>query len=257
MLIVKAWHLDRPLLPEDVEALPPTLRLSKKSLLKAAFRGFFVDDAEGVQQAEWFRSFLAGEKVEFYLEGSGTYELANMDLVSREVYLVRAEAPPAFPPVIFFSDQTEYPEASLQIGRALAQAVQQMRDSYRLGQKIRIERPQRLPDGTVRLDTDVRRLIRQSLLVIADTTIITGVQGKGFPSPNVCLEVGYALVAKKPYQIKLVAWPTPDPALANAIFPFSISDELRIRPQNEAELVQAFTRELTEVCKRFRLISTG
>jgi hypothetical protein len=251
MLIVKAWYLDRPLLPADVEALPPTLRLSKKSLLKAAFRGFFVDDAETVYPSAWFRSFLAGEKVEFYLEGSGTYELANMDLVSREVYLVRAETPPASPPLIFFSTQTEYPEASDQIGRVLAQTVTQMNATYRLGQKIRIERPHRLPDGTVRLDTDVRRLIRQSLLVIADTTLITSVQGKGYPSPNVCLEVGYALVSKKPYQIKLVELPPP---AQEAIFPFSISDELRLMPQDEADLAQQLAAALTDVLKRFRLI---
>ncbi len=252
MLIVKAWHLDRPLLPADVEALPPTLRLSKKSLLKAAFRGFFVDDAASVHQAAWFRTFLAGEKVEFYVEGSGTYELANMDLVSREVYLVRAETPPASPPLIFFSTQTEYPEASDQIGRVLEQTVAQITTTYRLGQKIRIERPHRLPDGTVRLDTDVRRLIRQALVVIADTTLITSVQGKGYPSPNVCLEVGYALVSKKPYQIKLVEWPAPE--VQEAIFPFSISDELRIIPQDEADLGQRLTTELTDVLKRFRLI---
>jgi len=252
MLIIKAWHLDRPLLPADVETLPPTLRLSKKSLLKAAFRGFFVDDAEAVQQSAWFRSFLAGEKVEFYLEGSGTYELANMDLVSREVYLVRAEVPPASPPVIFFSYQTEYPQASTQIDRVLEQTVGQIASTYRLGQKLRIARPHRLPDGTVRLDTDVRRLIRQALMVIADTTLITSVQGKGFPSPNVCLEVGYALVSKKPYQIKLVELPAPE--AQEAIFPFSISDELRLMPQDEQELAQQLDAEVTDVLKRFRLI---
>ncbi len=252
MLIVKAWHLDRPLLPEDVERLPPTLRLSKKSLLKAAFRGFFVDDGETVHQSEWFHTFLAGEKVEFYLEGSGTYELANMDLVSREVYLVRSETPPASPPLIFFSYQTEYAEASNQIGQVLEQTVAEIAATYRLGQAVRIQRPQRLPDGTVRLDTDVRRLIRQSLLVIADTTLITSVQGKGYPSPNVCLEVGYALVSKKPYQIKLVEWSAP-PVQA-AIFPFSISDELHLMPKNAADLAQRLRAELTDVFKRFRLI---
>ncbi|APB33518.1 hypothetical protein GlitD10_1198 [Gloeomargarita lithophora Alchichica-D10] len=254
MLIVKVWHLDRPLLPEDVEDLSPTLRLSKKSLLKAAFRGFFVDDVETVHQAAWFRGFLAGEKVEFYVEGSGTYELANMDLVSREVYLVRAEAPPASPPLIFFSYQTEYPEASTQIERVLEQTVAQIGRTHRLGQKLRIERPHRLADGTVRLDTDVRRLIRQALMVIADTTLITSVQGKGFPSPNVCLEVGYALVSKKPYQIKLVEWPAPEPQTQGAIFPFSISDELRLIPQDETDLAQKLAIELTDVLKRFRLI---
>jgi len=254
MLIVKAWHLEYPLLPEDVETLPPTLRLSKKSLLKAAFRGFFVDDAAVVQQAAWFHSFLAGEKVEFYVEGSGTYELANMDLVSREVYLVRTALPPASPPVIFFSYQTEYPEGSNRLGRVLDQTIAQLRDTYALGKTIRLVRPQRLPDGTTRLDTDVRRLIRQALVVVADTTLLTSVQGKGYPSPNVCLEVGYALVAKKPYQVKLVAWPPPDPHLRDAIFPFSISDELRLLPQDEADLAQQLTAALTDVFKRFRLL---
>ncbi|WP_448379911.1 hypothetical protein [Gloeomargarita sp.] len=254
MLIVKAWHLDRPLLPEDVETLPPTLRLSKKSLLKTAFRGFFVDDAAAVQQAAWFHSFLAGEKVEFYVEGSGTYELANMDLVSREVYLVRTSLPPALPPLIFFCDQTDYPEASTRIGAVLTQTLARLQETHTLGHKLRLVRPQRLPDGTTRLDTHVRRLIRQALLVVADTTLLTSVQGKGYPSPNVCLEVGYALVAKKPYQIKLVSWPPPDPQLAKAIFPFSISDELRLLPQDEADLTQQLTAALTDVLKRFRLM---
>ncbi|MCS7292195.1 MAG: hypothetical protein RMI89_04375 [Gloeomargarita sp. SKYBB_i_bin120] len=254
MLIVKAWYLDYPLLPEDVEQRPPTLRLSKKSLLKAAFRGFFVDDAQAVQQAAWFRAFLAGEKVEFYLEGSGTYTLANMDLVSREVYLERSEMPPAFPPLIFFCDQTDYPDSSTQISQALHQVVGKLQTQHRLKPKIRIERPARLPDGTVRLDTDVRRLIRQSLVVIADTTLITCVNGKGFPSPEVCLEVGYALVSKKPYQIKLVQWPSPEPAAQDALFPFSISDELRLMPRNAAELARQLEQELTDVFKRFRLL---
>ncbi|MEN9235169.1 MAG: hypothetical protein Q6L50_03205 [Gloeomargarita sp. GMQP_bins_120] len=250
MLIVKAWYLDYPLLPEDVEQRPPTLRLSKKSLLKRAFRGFFVDDAQEVQQSAWFRSFLAGEKVEFYLEGSGTYTLANMDLVSREVYLERSELPPAFPPLIFFCDQTDLPDSSAQIGHALHQTIHKLQTQHILRGKIRLERPARLPDGTVRLDTDVRRLIRQSLVVIADTTPIITVNGKGFPSPEVCLGVGYALMTKKPYQIKLVQWPSPEPVR----FPFSISDELRLLPRNAAELARQLEQALTEVCKRFRLL---
>jgi hypothetical protein len=156
--------------------------------------------------------------------------------------------------VIFFSYQTEYPEGSNRLGRVLDQTIAQLRDTYALGKTIRLVRPQRLPDGTTRLDTDVRRLIRQALVVIADTTVLTSVQGKGYPSPNVCLEVGYALVAKKPYQVKLVAWPPPDPHLRDAIFPFSISDELRLLPQDEADLAQQLTATLTDVFKRFRLL---
>ncbi|MGB6013174.1 MAG: hypothetical protein WBG32_00450, partial [Nodosilinea sp.] len=91
IIALKAWYLEAYEPVRDLEKRPHDLRLSKNSLLKSALRADFLDDSADVKQSAWFQRYLDGETVEFYVEGSGGYAIANIDLTSHEVYFTKLE----------------------------------------------------------------------------------------------------------------------------------------------------------------------
>jgi hypothetical protein len=88
-----------------LEKRPPDIRLSKKSLLKSGLRADFLEESEEVKKSTWFRRYLEGEHIEFYVEGSGGYSVASIDLISHEIYLCT---------------QTEYADATDALREGLA-----------------------------------------------------------------------------------------------------------------------------------------
>ncbi|MBF2099261.1 MAG: hypothetical protein IGQ88_12935 [Gloeomargaritaceae cyanobacterium C42_A2020_066] len=238
-------------MPEEIESRPADLRLQKKSLLKAGLRAFFVEDRDLIGQVPWFRAFLAGEEVRFYVQGSGVYHLANMGCVSQEVYLVRAPLPPVAPPSIFLCDQTDYLASSQTLGTLLTQAIVQVKqvDSVNL----RLQTLPRPAAGGIRLDTELRRRIRQAPVVIADVTPVAVLGGQGLPSSSVCLAAGYALMAKAPHQVRLVNLGRPEASFQNLEHPFSLSKELYLNAAHPQQFATTLVTYLEEVLRRYRL----
>jgi hypothetical protein len=56
-----------------------------------------------VRQSLWFQRYLDGETVEFYIEGSGGYAIANIDLISHEIYFTKQEVMAHLEPIISFA----------------------------------------------------------------------------------------------------------------------------------------------------------
>ncbi|MBW4608371.1 MAG: hypothetical protein KME22_14455 [Hassallia sp. WJT32-NPBG1] len=205
IIALRAWYLQDYEPIRELEKRPPDIRLSKKSLLKSGLRADFLEESDEVKQSTWFGRYLEGENIEFYIEGSGGYCVANIDLISHEIYFTKQAILAQLEPTIFLCYQTEYGAASDALRQGLQNSLEILNLRSRL--PLTLVESYRPSDGPLRLNRTMMRKIRRSLLFIADTTPIASIDGKEsaqlIPSPNVCIEIGYALQSKRSEQILL------------------------------------------------------
>lgn len=252
IIALKAWYLREYEPIRDLEKRPHDLRLSKNSLLKSALRADFLEDSDVVKQSEWFQRYLEGEAVEFYIEGSGGYSIANVDLISHEMYFTKQDVMGRLEPIIFFSYQTDYARSAEWLRDELQDFVQRLNGRSRL--PITLEESHRLTDAPVRLSSTLMRKIRNSLLFVADGTPILQINGSPpqlVPNPKVCVELGYALQCKRPEQIVLAQLERDDLA---GQFPFDLPNSSRVLFQTKSELRQNLTATLETQLQRFNLV---
>lgn len=251
IIALRAWYLREYEPIKELEKRPHDLRLSKNSLLKSALRADFLDDIQTVKQSEWFGRYLAGETVEFYVEGSGGYAISNIDLTSHEIYFTKQDVMAHLEPVLFFCYQSEYETSSDLLRQELAALVDKLNQRSRL--TLRLEESHRLTDSPIRLNSTLMRKIRSCLLFIADGTPITYVEGSPaqmIPSPKVCVEVGYALQCKRPEQLLLVQMQRPD---LPGQFPFDLPSGQRLLFQDQRELRQLLAQQIKHQLQPFNL----
>lgn len=200
IIALRAWYLESYEPLRELERRPHDLRLSKNSLLKSALRADFLDDLETVKQSAWFARYLDGETVEFYIEGSGGYAIANIDLNSQEIYFTKRDVAAQLEPTIFLALQSEFPESSV----ALRQEITELLEELNTRSRIPLTLTESLPgaNAPLRPNAVLLRQIRRSLLFIADgTAIALGADDRALVSPAIGLTLGYALGVKKPEQI--------------------------------------------------------
>ncbi|TAE52772.1 MAG: hypothetical protein EAZ76_04755 [Nostocales cyanobacterium] len=253
IIALRAWYIQDYQPITELEKRPPDIRLSKKSLLKSGLRADFLEDSDEVKASAWFQSYLEGENIEFYIEGSGGYCVANIDLISHEIYLTKQTLLAQLEPIIFFSHQTEYAAASDVIREQLKQSIEIFNGKSRLPLTlIESSRPDHAP---LRLNRTMMRKIKRSLLFIADITPITAVEGKEqsqlIPSPNVCVEIGYALESKKTEQILLTHQQRPE---LEGEFPFNVPVQQTLQFRDAEELNKTLTLILENQLARFKLL---
>ena len=181
IIALKAWYLSDYEPIRELESRPHDLRLAKNSLLKSALRADFLEDIEEVKQAEWFQRYLEGDLVEFYVEGSGTYAIANIDLISHEIYFAKQDSLSNLDPTIFLSYQTEYTDSSDMLREEIESFIKKFNNKSRLS--VSLIESHRLSQGAVRINSSLMRQIRRSLLFIADATPILDIEGTP-PSAN-------------------------------------------------------------------------
>lgn len=253
IIALRAWYLEKYEPIAELEKRPHDLRLSRNSLLKSGLRADFLEDSEDVRQAAWFQRYLEGQIVEFYIEGSGGYAIANIDLRSHEIYFAKQEVMAHLEPTIFLCYQTEFPESSELLRDELESILEKLNPKSRL--PIALKESHRLTDGPVRLDSSLLRSIRQSLLFIADTTAIAhnpNDETQLIPSPTVCVEVGYALQCKRSEQILLAQMERPDLA---GQFPFDAPNQSRLTFKDKAQLRKTLPALVQTQLQRFSLFS--
>ncbi|MDX2229218.1 MAG: hypothetical protein NW220_06255 [Leptolyngbyaceae cyanobacterium bins.349] len=253
IIALRAWYLEKYEPIQELEKRPHDLRLSRNSLLKSGLRADFLEDSEEVKQAVWFQRYLEGQSVEFYIEGSGGYAIANIDLRSHEVYFAKQDVMTHLEPIIFFCYQTEFPESS----EFLRDELQTVLDKFNTKSRfpIALKESHRLTDGPTRLDSSLMRSIRQSLLFIADTTAIAPSPldpAQIIPSPTVCVEVGYALQCKRSEQILLTQMERPE---LPGQFPFDVPNQNRLPFKDKAQLRKTLPALLQSQLQRFNLFS--
>jgi hypothetical protein len=252
IIALRAWYIqDYEPIPE-LEKRPPDIRLSKKSLLKSALRADFLEDSEQVKQSTWFGRYLEGENIEFYIEGSGGYGVANIDLISHEIYFTKQALLSQLEPTIYFSSQTEYASASEALRQGLKNSLEILNERSRL--PLTLVESQRTSESPLRLNKVTMRKIRKSLLFIADTTAIASIEGKQTPqliaSPNVCVELGCAIHSKRTEQILLAQMQRQD---IEGQIPFDLPTTQILPFQDGAELDKMLPQIIEIQLKRFKL----
>jgi hypothetical protein len=252
IIALRAWYLEKYEPIRELEKRPPDIRLSKKSLLKSGLRADFLEESDAVKKSTWFGRYLEGENVEFYIEGSGGYGVANIDLISHEIYFAKQAVLAQQEPTIFLCHQTEYPPAFDALEEALLQSLDMINLRSRLPLKlIESYRPK---DGPMRLGSAIMRKIRKSLLFIADATPIASIHTKKttqlIPSPNVCVEIGYAIQSKRFEQILLVQMQRPD---MSGEFPFDLPPAQLLQFQDSIELSKLLPQVMENQLMRFKL----
>ncbi len=250
IIALKAWYLAQYEPIREIIKRPPDIRLSRNSLLKSGLRTDFLDDKQAIEESIWFQRYLDGDRVEFYIEGSGGYIISNLDLISQEIYFSKQEINATLEPIIYFSGQTEYTEASDTIKTTLEEAINQYNQRSRLRLTLEIApRPQESP---LRLSDSQLRQLRKSLLFIADGTPIISLeqQSRLILSPNVCTELGYALQSKQTGQIWLIHQERPD---LKGNWPFDLPQHQQLAFKTASELAQTLPPVLETLLQRFNL----
>lgn len=252
IIALKAWYLQQYEPIKELEKRPHDLRLSKNSLLKSGLRADFLDDSQDVRNSEWFGRYLEGETVEFYIEGSGGYAISNIDLISHEIYFTKLEVMAQLEPVIFFSFQNEYSTSTEALRNALSKTLESFNKRSRL--PLTLEESRRPAGEPMRLNSTQMRKIRKSLLFIVDGTPVTRIEGENtpllIPSPNVCVEIGYALTAKRTEQILLVQMERQD---LPGRFPFDLPKHQQLLFQKPEDLQKTLPSVMETLLQRFNL----
>jgi hypothetical protein len=252
IIALRAWYLPdyEPII--ELEKRPPDIRLSKKSLLKSGLRADFLEESDAVKTSTWFRRYLEGENIEFYIEGSGGYSVANIDLISHEIYFTKQALLAQLDPTIYFCYQTEYETANHILKEELLTSLKTINERSRF--PITLVESTRSKNSPLGLSSTSTRKIRKSLLFIADITPITSIEGqetnKLIPSPHVCVEMGYAIHTKKSEQILLVQMQRPD---LNGQFTFDLPTQQFLQFQDSTELNQMLTGMIKTQLAKFRL----
>ncbi|HAJ63424.1 MAG TPA: hypothetical protein DCP31_32820 [Cyanobacteria bacterium UBA8543] len=254
IIALKAWYLQQYEPIKELEKRPHDLRLSKNSLLKSGLRADFLDDSQDVKKSEWFGRYLEGETIEFYIEGSGGYAISNIDLISHEIYFTKQEVMGQLDPIIFLSYQTEYTASSEALRNALLGTLENLNQRSRL--PLTLEESKRPAGEPMRLNSTQMRKIRKSLLFIADGTPVARIEGENkpmlIPSPNVCVEMGYALTTKRTEQILLAKMERSD---LPGQFPFDLPNYQQLLFQKSDELNRTLPSVIENLLQRFNLLA--
>jgi hypothetical protein len=252
IIALKAWYLEEYEPIRELEKRPHDLRLSKNSLLKSALRADFLDDVETVKQSQWFQRYLEGDTAEFYIEGSGSYAISNIDLISHEMYFTKRDLMASLEPTIFLCYQDLYPESSSWLRDEIGAFLDKFNRRSRIF--ITLEESHRPTAGPIRVNSVLMRKIRQSLLFVADGTPVAGIDSSPpqvLPSPHVSVELGYALQCKRAEQLLLVHYERPDIA---GQYPFEVPSRHRLLVRSKAELHKSLPAMLEQQLQPFSLV---
>lgn len=250
IIALRAWYIPEYEPMRSLFDRPHDIRLAKNSLLKSALRADFLDDIAIVKESEWFQRYLSGETIEFYIEGSGSYAIANIDLISHEIYFTKQEALSQLDPTIFFSYQTQQPQYSEIIREALETTLTQINRTSRI--KLTLEQSHRSTEEPIKLKSTLFSKLKRSLLFVADVSAIAEIHSDPpqlIPSPHVCVEVGYALQTKRSEQILLIQVGAQD----RGTFPFDLPIHQRLTVVNYNSLVKELPPAIAIHLERFNL----
>ena len=252
IIALKAWYLEQYEPIKTTIQKPCTLRLSRNSLLKTGLRADFLDDRQDVEASTWFELYLEGRVVEFYIQGSGSYIVSNIDLVSQEIYFTKHNSISGLAPVIYYATQSHYQAANEAITSTLESIVAEFSERSRI--PLTLETTPRNAESPLRLSNSQFRKISQSLLLIADVTPISSISGTKQPNlivdPNVCVELGYGIQSKDSGQILLLNMERQD--LDGAI-PFDMAGYRQLSFTDGKQLSKSLPKLVATLLQRYNL----
>jgi hypothetical protein len=208
---IRCWQITDGLAePSLIEKQVPTLRIFKKSILKTGYRAFASDERSEIENQPWYREFLLGAEIRFYIDGTGFYKLVNCDLVDNELYFERLNLPVGHKPWIFYSWQSDHNSSRSTIKEALEKAVAHINDDLNPRQKIELVEATRPEDGADDIVKVIKANLDKCLFAVFDITSVAKVPEAGedsrkcYPNANVVFELSYAMARKRPDQVLLV-----------------------------------------------------
>lgn len=249
IIALRAWYLREYEPVRELERRPHDLRLSKTGMLKTGLRADFLDELEQVKRSEWFELYLEGESVEFYIEGSGGYAVANVDLIGQEIYFTKQEVMARLEPGIYLCSPVGRGAPSV-VREAMEGAIAALNPRSRL--ELTLTTSDLTMEGVTRPSQTRMRKLNKSLLFVADVTPIVSVGDTLIPSPLVSLELGYALSSKRREQILLVQQQLPD---LEGRLPFDLPSWQQLSFTDAAELQQTLPGVLESQLQRYNLFS--
>jgi hypothetical protein len=255
IITLRAWYIPEYEPLRSISQRPHDLRLAKNSLLKSALRADFLDESQVVKDSEWFQRYLGGESVEFYVEGSGSYVISNIDLISHEIYFTKQDHLSQLEPTIFLSYQNLKPTSSDLMRGALETAIAKINPKSRI--QLTLEQSHRLAvDEPIKLKSALMSRLKRSLLFVADVTPVAEIMSNDIlhlvPAPQVCVEVGYAIQAKRPEQILLVQVQEHS---SQGVFPFDLPIFQRLIVSDVKELTRQLPEAIALHLQRYNLFS--
>ena len=252
IIALKAWYLEQYEPIKKVIQQPCTLRLSRNSLLKTGLRADFLDDRLEVEACDWFQLYLSGKIVEFYIQGSGTYVVSNIDLVSQEIYFTKCTSISGLEPTIYYSPQSYCQTANEAITSALTNTIADFTARSRI--PLSLEVTPRTPGSPLRLSNSQLRKISKSLLLIADVTPIASIPGEEQPEllvdSQVCVELGYGIQTKDNGQILLLSQSRSD---LEGLAPFDMAGYKQLSFKDRAQLAKSLPKLMATLLQRYSL----
>lgn len=251
IIALKAWYLEQYEPIRETIEKPCTLRLSRNSLLKTGLRADFLDDRTEVEGSDWFERYLEGKTVEFYLQGSGTYVVSNIDLVSQEIYFTKCNSISGLEPIIYYSPQNHYEAANEAITSTLNNIIDDLNERSRI--PLSLEVTPRSLESPLRLSNSQFRKITKSLLLIADVTPISSISGEQSElliDPNVCVELGYGIQDKDNGQILLLKLERQD---LEGKMPFDMAGYKQLSFTSAERLSKSLPRLIKTLLQRYNL----
>jgi hypothetical protein len=252
IIALKAWYLEQYEPIKETIKKPCTLRLSRNSLLKTGLRVDFLDDRQKVEESNWFELYLEGKTIEFYIQGSGTYVVSNIDLVSQEIYLTKCNSISGLEPIIYYSPQNHYQAANEAITSTLNTIVEDLTTRSRI--PLALEVTPQSSDSPLRLSNSQLRRITKSLLLIADVTPISSIPGEKqtdlLIDPNVCVELGYGIQNKDNGQILLLNMERRD---LQGKIPFDMAGYKQLSFTNADRLSKSLPKLVETLLQRYNL----
>ena len=241
---IKCWIVNDEIFESAViTSSPPDFQILKKSVLKRGFRGFLIDSRDTIENSQWYKDFLRGQGVKINLDGSGVYQIVNLDFSENEIYFERLNIPIGYQPWVFYCWQSDLPKANTLIQSVLEQVIDDINRTRNPNQPLVLKNaPDLAVAGAGNIVDEMKTNIDQSLIFVADltnTSIVTTEQGetkeKWHPNSNVVFEMSYALVRKMNEQVILLKKvrdennenKTPFDIYQNRANFFSTEDELR------------------------------
>lgn len=258
---IRCWHITEAVVePSAVVLAKHSFTVIKKSILKQGYRAFAIEERTELEAQDWYRSFLLGEEVRFYIDGTGVYRLANCDLADNELYFERLRVPIGYKPWIFYSWQSDFNPSRTKIGKALKTVVGKINDDANPRQPLEIVESTRPEDGSDDIAGAIRRNLDRCLFAVFDITNVAAVNDgkkevKRYPNANVVYEMSYALATKRPEQILLLKHARSD-AGPDAV-PFDFEHNRRVDFSKPTKLTSDVDRILRDYLGRLNFMSVG
>jgi hypothetical protein len=266
---IKGWIYD-PSRPSDGvnSEEKEDIRISKRTILKNGLKGNYVCISD--QMAD---NAVEGKDIYCRIEGCGRYKVISFSKSDKFIYFEKTTTTPS-KNYIFYSFQSDNKDSTEFLQNLIEKIVGTINKDYKYlvnDKEIKLKRAHQPGDGTTNIAEGIKKQIQESMLFIADLTPLEisttkdknlnkkenggnkkgKIEIRGLYNSNVCLELGYALLAKKPEQIVILCPLFKIPTdhrdyeqLKQAEMPFDIRSYHRIMEEDLNKFIQEATQNI-------------